>query len=516
MKEIYLNDSDIGIKDFESILNGAKILFDESLKLKITASESLLKKQLKEDKTIYGVNTGYGFNCTQLVGEDGLEALQENLITYLKCGTGGFLSYKESKAIGYARLISISKGLSGVSLEMLERFRDLLELGVAPKIPKNGSLGASGDLIPLSYWANFIIGRGVVIDPQGSEFEASHILKENNFKEYKLKAKEGLSVVNGTSAMAGLAFINYQETLKLVEISSVLTSWSLMALNGWGEAFSPLVNEKAKSFKGQAEYARQIRFLIGEEDYDQKRSFDVKKLKEVTERPLQDRYSIRCAPQIMGPLLDTLKLGSEWITKEINGVSDNPIFDSEEEEIDVVMGGNFYGGYMAHLMDYLKISLYHMNDMTDRQLLLVMDKNTNQGLPVNLVNPALAGLNANLHHGLKGLHQSASAITSEIGALCMPNSIFSRSSETHNQDKVSLGFSACKQYAQMIELSFEVVALAAICFAQALDIRGVKLKGSRSKTLYNLVRERIPFVEKDVALDESINLIVEDLKSTLI
>lgn len=509
MEQIVLNGKDIKLSEFTNLIKGAPFLIDEGLKKKIESSEALLKSCLEAGKTIYGVNTGYGYNCTNVISPKDMVKLQSNLVTYLRCGTGKNLSYKESKAVGIARFISISKGLSGISLEFVNRYKDLLKLNYVPVIPSNGSLGASGDLIPLAYWAEFLQGAGQALDPSGKVHDVETVFKENGFGPYEFKPKEGLSVVNGTSAMAGVAYTNFIQTKKLVYLSGVLTSWGLISLQGWGEAFSPLVNKKAKDFTGQAKFASFVSATLKDESYDTGRSFDVQKVGEQTDRALQDRYSIRCAPQIMGPFLDTMSLGETWIEKEINGVSDNPIFDAEAEE--VAMGGNFYGGYISQLMDYLKISLVQMADMTDRQLLLVMDGYTNNGLPTNLVNPALEGFDKNMNHGLKGLHQSASAITSEIAALCMPNSIFSRSSETHNQDKVSLGFSACKQYGQMIELSFELTALSMVCLAQALDIRKVKLNG-KTLEVYDLVRKHIPFVEKDRALTLELSNLIKELK----
>ena len=511
MNKVTIGERDIKLEDFESLMKGSPFSLTDDLKNKIQSSSKLLNKALEAGKTIYGVNTGYGYNCTNLIDEENILNLQENLVTYLRCGTGKAFSYKESKAIGFARFISVSKGLSGVSLVFIKHFKTVLSCDYAPMIPKNGSLGASGDLIPLAYWANFLRGQGEAIDKDGTIIEASDIFEKEGWSPYILKAKEGLSVVNGTSAMAGLAYSNFVKSQNLVCVSSILTSWAVMSIKGWSEAFSPLVNEKAKDFKGQAKYAKWVRALLEENTYESGSSADVKQVGLQTERALQDRYSIRCAPQIMGPFLDSMNFGKIWVEKEINGVSDNPLFDSDTNEI--AMGGNFYGGYIGQLMDYFKISMMQLADMLDRQLLLVMDGYTNNGLSTNLVSPALEGFEKNMNHGLKGLHQSASAITSEIAALCIPNTIFSRSSETHNQDKVSLGLSACKQYSQILDLTYELSVLSAVCLCQALDIRKAKPKGT-SRLLYDLVRKRVPFVDKDTALTLELRLLVKDLKGS--
>ena len=202
-----------------------------------------------------------------------------------------------------------------------------------------------------------------------------------------------------------------------------------------------------------------------EEDYAPK----VDETKDVDDGRIQDRYSLRCAPQILGPVVDTFRLVGQWLECEINSTSDNPLVDTEGA---FAMGGNFYGGYLSQGMDYLKISLGHVADFADRQLMMLIDEKSNRGLPPNLANwPGLPEEERYLHHGLKGLHQSVGAITSEIMARTMPNGVFSRSSESHNQDKVSLGMSAATACSDILESLFTVQALYLICLAQALDLR---------------------------------------------
>jgi histidine ammonia-lyase len=211
----------------------------------------------------------------------------------------------------------------------------------------------------------------------------------------------------------------------------------------------------------------------------------------------------------MGPIFETLDLAQRWFETEVNSASDNPLIDDEGG---LHMGGNFYGGHLSHGMDYLKICVSHMADLIDRQLMTLMDDKSNRGLPPNLVNwPGIKPEDRFLHHGLKGLHQAVSAITSEILARTMPNGVFSRSSESHNQDKVSLGMSAAVQCSQMVAPLQTITAMYLTCLCQALDLRGLKLKGSRSRELYALVRSHIAFVTHDQALGER----VRELTATL-
>jgi histidine ammonia-lyase/phenylalanine ammonia-lyase len=229
---------------------------------------------------------------------------------------------------------------------------------------------------------------------------------------------------------------------------------------------------------------------------------------------IQDKYSLRCAPQILGPIQETIDQNKFWLECEMNGTSDNPVFGADENgEAELAMGGNFYGGYLSHGMDYLKISLAHMADLLDRQLMTLFDEKSSRGLPANLADwPSMTSDERFLHHGLKGLHQSVSALTSETMARATPNGIFSRSSECHNQDKVSLGMSAAVSCQDMLDPLFTIQAMHLTCLAQALDLRKVTLQGATSQKMYNLVRSFIPYVKRDVSLGKPIQNLAQALK----
>jgi histidine ammonia-lyase/phenylalanine ammonia-lyase len=270
-----------------------------------------------------------------------------------------------------------------------------------------------------------------------------------------------------------------------------------------------LVNDQAKTFKGQSYIAEKIRFLLDQENFQSVSYQDISMNGEHTTHLIQDPYSLRCAPQVMGPVYDSLETFTSWIETEINGVSDNPLFDQETQ---IANGGNFYGGYLAHSMDYLKICIANLADLMDRQLTLLISEKTNRGLTPNLA--SWKGLNPqerHLHHGLKAVHQSASALTSEIMAKAMPNTIFSRSSESHNQDKVSLGMTAAVQCSEQLEQMVSLLSGYLCCLAQAIDLREIELQGEVSRRYYDIVRKNIPFVQKDQRLDIGISKLRESL-----
>lgn len=468
---------------------------------------------------IYGVTTGFGDSSFRLIRPERSGDLQRNLVSYLLCGTGALLPRDVCRATLLFRLQSLTRGLSGVSPELIERLRIFLERDWIPAIPREGSLGASGDLIPLAYIAQAIQGEGHVFDPDADGETAlvptAELLARAGLSPYALKPKEGLALVNGTSVMAGLALVNLREAQFLTDLACLTSAWLCLVLQGRTEAFEPLVNERASRHPGQARIARSILALLREERYvpvplDQLRIHGSE-----TKDFVQDRYSLRCTPQILGPVTETVEQGFRWLQDEVNGASDNPLIDPVTEGSPrLAMGGNFYGGYLAQGMDYLKVALAHNADLMDRQLMCLIDEKSNRGLPPNLAawNRMPADERA-LHHGLKGLHQAVSALTSEVMAKAIPNSIFSRSSESHNQDKVSLGMSAGVQCHDQLDQLFTIAAIYLICLAQALDLREVSVVGRLSRQYYELVRSAVPFIERDQPLEQPVRAMAARLRA---
>ncbi len=478
---------------------------------RIVKSHHQLLSILEDKKALYGVTTGLGDSCHRYIEAETSAELALNLVRYLGCGSGANLSQDVCRATFAIHFVTLSKGFSAVSPALMDHMKLFLNNDWIPVIPREGSLGASGDLVPMSYIGRALIGEADVYTSDGKIVPSAQLMKECGITPYKLKSKEGLSIVNGVSTMAGHMFVNIQDIEFLAECSTLTTSWLCLALGGRKEAFGTLINQEAKNQTGQSLVASKITQYLNDENYESSAGLGVAvKDSKVTEQFIQDRYSLRCTPQILGPLYDTLELTKKWLENEINSCSDNPVISPEGN---IAMGGNFYGGYLSLGTDYLKIAVANMADLIDRQLTLIIDDKSNRGLPPNLA--AWGNLppeKRHLLHGLKGLHQSASAITSEIMPKAIPNSIFSRSSESHNQDKVSLGMSACTQCSDMIDQAFRVQTLHFVVLAQALDLKGVKLKGGKARDVYNLVRSHIPFVERDIALGDALQGLEKDLR----
>lgn len=512
MKTLLLNEKRLKLNSVVEFLTAQqKLTLSKSLLKQVGAGHRHLNSIVRQNIPVYGVTTGFGDSVHRSIDSSQTETLQKNLVSYLLCGSGEYLPFRVVKGAFLIRLQSLSRGHSGISEELIERMAFYLNQNWVPLIPREGSLGASGDLVPLAYLAKALEGRGQVYSSHGPR-SLPALLRKNSCPSYRLKAKEGLALVNGTSAMAGMATHNLVRAKGLLNLSVQATSWLVLSLKGRPEAFGKLVNEDCSEHGSQAEIAKKIRLLLKHENY---KAISLKKIttrQQHTRHLIQDRYSLRCTPQILGPVYDTLNLVHTWLEDEINSVSDNPLLSYTGE---IATGGNFYGGYLSQGMDYLKISLAQIADLTDRQLLFIVDEKSNRGLPANLANwPGLPPQQRHLHHGLKGLHQAASALTSEIMALSLPNSIFSRSTESHNQDKVSLGMSAATQCHDLIEKLLTLQTLHLICLAQALDLQKIQLKGRTAKKLYTLIRQHVPFIQSDREIGPQLIRLREELNES--
>lgn len=420
---------------------------------RITRGAELLDRILKEDGIIYGVTTGYGDSCTVDVPADLAWELPIHLTRFHGCGLGRHLSEASARSVLIARLTSLCRGYSGVSLELLELLATLIKKNIVPLIPEEGSVGASGDLTPLSYVAAVLIGeRQVTVD--GVTKDTADAFSESGLVAHKLRPKEALALMNGTAVMTGLACIAFSRAEYLARLASRITSLAALALKSNAFHFSKELFD-VKPHPGQAEVAYWIRSDLEHE--------------EMPRNPLrlQDRYSIRCAPHVIGVLVDALPFFRSQIETELNSSNDNPIIDPDREL--VLHGGHFYGGHIAFAMDSMKIAIANIADLLDRQLALLVDTKFNNGLPSNLSGsePARAMIN----HGFKAVQIGTSAWTAEALKLTMPASVFSRSTECHNQDKVSMGTIAARDCLRILELSEQVAAAVLLATVQALELR---------------------------------------------
>ncbi|MCL1887218.1 MAG: aromatic amino acid ammonia-lyase [Betaproteobacteria bacterium] len=461
----------------------------------IRRGADFLDRLLRDEGQIYGVTTGYGDSCTVPVSLPLVSELPHHLYTYHGCGLGTYLTPQQTRAVMATRLASLCKAYSGVSYELLEQIVRLFKADILPLIPSEGSVGASGDLTPLSYLAAVLCGEREVWK-DNTCIPAADAFRKANITPLKLRPKEGLALMNGTAVMTGLACIAYLRAEYLARLATRVTAMASFVLDGNANHFDETLFS-VKPHPGQQKVAAWLR-----QDLVCNRTIPERKR-------LQDRYSIRCAPHIIGVLVDALPFFRQLIENELNSANDNPIIDAEGEQ--VLHGGHFYGGHIAFAMDSMKNTVANIADLLDRQMALMVDARYNQGLPMNL--SGADGARAEINHGLKALQISVSAWTAEALKLTMPASVFSRSTECHNQDKVSMGTIASRDCLRVLELAEQVVSALLITVRQGVSLRckvspAMKLEPSLLN-MFNTLCAEIAFIEEDRRLEPDLRRLLE-------
>ncbi|AJP59736.2 histidine ammonia-lyase [Pandoraea vervacti] len=471
----------------------ARLSTDPAWQARIRRGVEALQAHLRAGYPVYGVTTGYGDACVVDVPMALVEALPAQLTRYHGCGMGDWLDDEAVRAVLACRLASLVQGYSAVRPALLASLVHLLEHDILPRIPSEGSVGASGDLTPLSYVAATLIGERDV-KYGGRICSATEALAATAGSPIVLAPKEGLALMNGTAVMTALASLAFARSRSLARLASRLTALTTIALDGRAAHFHPTLFE-AKPHQGQSDAARWIRE-------------DLTGRTEPTEARLQDRYSLRCAPHVVGVLVDALSWIRRDVENEINSANDNPLIDPDTAEVH--HGGNFYGGHIAFAMDSLKAAVANIADLMDRQLALLVDDKFNNGLPRNL--SGATGPRAPINHGFKAVQIGASAWAAEALKHTMPASVFSRSTESHNQDKVSMGTIAARDCLRVLMLTEQVAAAHTLAAAQAVRLRarlspGCAPLSDAVREWLDAVAERSPFVEEDRALEHELRAV---------
>lgn len=488
----------VGIEDIVDIANGSAraVLSDASdFCSMIARGADFLDRLLREGCTIYGVTTGFGDSCIVEITPDLITELPRHLYTFHGCGLGDYLTPVQTRAVIATRLASLCKGFSGVSAALLEQMIMLLQRDLLPVIPSEGSVGASGDLTPLSYLAAVLCGEGEVWR-NGARVPAAQALADAGMKPLRLRPKEALAIMNGTAVMTALACLAYVRADYLIRLVARITALAVFALDGNAYHFDAKLFS-LKPHGGQQQVAGWLRqdLPCNEPSQDGTR--------------LQDRYSIRCAPHVIGVLADALPWLRESIENELNSVNDNPIIDAEDER--VLYGGHFYGGHIAFAMDSMKNAVANLADLLDRQMALLVDSRYNNGLPANL--SGAKGSRAAINHGLKALQISVSAWTAEALKLTMPASVFSRSTECHNQDKVSMGTIAARDCLRVLDLTEQVVAGLLITVRQGVWLRCQSnpsvVPQATLKPMLDALSDDIDVIEEDRKLEPDLRVLLE-------
>ncbi|WNV89592.1 aromatic amino acid ammonia-lyase [Umezawaea sp. Da 62-37] len=519
-KSLFVNGHDLTLREVADVACGAlplRLKVDPDAISRMADSHGLKLRLIDLGLPIYGVTTGFGDSSTRQISPEKTADLQRNLVVYHLNGTGPESSREVVRATLLIRANCLARGHSGIRPALAAHLLAMLENDVLPIIPERGSVGASGDLVPLCYLASAVIGVGTV-RYRGRDLPATEAYEDCGMGPFVLEAKEGLALINGTSFMSAFSVLAVEGAKEIAAVADLCTALGAQVMLGNQGHYDRFIHEQ-KPHPGQLACAENIsRLMRGSGlSHTQGEVLTSDPMPSGTgyyrlDHPVQDRYSLRCAPGVTGVLRDLLEWSEKWVSIEINSTNDNPLFDAGENV--VRSGGNFYGGHIGQSMDGLKLALANVADLLDRQLALIVDEKFNNGLPANLVRPVEPeDWQAGLHHGFKGMQIAASSLAAEALKLTMPASAFSRSTEAHNQDKVSMGTIAARDARTVLELTEQVAAIHLLALCQAVDFRGPELLSPGSRPAYDLVREHVPFAAGDRRMDADIHAVVALIRS---
>ena len=459
------------------------------------------------NKLIYGINTGFGPMAQYRIDEASMRQLQINLIRSHCTGVGQILSAEETKAVMLTRLNTFLQGYSGVHTDTIELLQVLINNNITPIIYEHGSVGASGDLVQLAHLALCLVGEGeVMVD--GCRRKTEDVFGQMGIKPLRIHLREGLALTNGTSVMTAIGLINVLRAKRLIELSVTLSSMINEVVGAFDDHFSEELN-MAKRHKGQREIARTMRYILATSRCIRKREnyFYNQEIKDnFIEHKVQEYYSLRCVPQILGAIADEADNAERVLVDELNSASDNPIIDVKTGN--VYHGGNFHGDYVAFEMDKLKTGITKLTMLAERQLNYLCHNKLNGILPP-FVNLGVLGLN----YGVQAAQFTATSTTAECQTLSMPMYVHSIPNNNDNQDIVSMGTNAALITKRVIENSFQVLAIEAVAMVQAVDyLQIADLLSVKTRQLYDRVRRVVPLFVEDNPLYGAIEELVEELK----
>ncbi len=508
--ERLLDGQSLRIADVAAISRGeSQVRLDDAVVARVKASRAGLEALAKSGVPIYGVNTGFGEMVHNYVDMEDDRALQENLLRSHCSGVGETFARDEARAMMVARINSLARGYSAIRAEVLGRLVDFVNHGVTPAIPHVGSLGASGDLAPLAAMAITLMGEGYALDDDGVRVPAKQMLHEKGLAPVKLKYKEGLSLINGTSAMTGLACLLLSQFKAQVAQAEIVAALSVEALQSSTGAFMAEGHDLGKPHPGQIRTAANLRRLTEGSKLTQSHAALAEAMRRqasggnsATNVFMQKAYSLRCIPQIVGAVRDTLDFCSTVVERELNSSNDNPLFFGAE---DVFHGGNFHGQHVAFAMDYLAIAATQVGVVSERRLNRLLNPHLNRALPEFLVSSK-----PGLRCGFAGAQYPATALVAENRTICSPASIQSVPANGDNQDVVSMGLIAARNAKRIINNTSYILAIELLAACQAVDLIGGAAKLSPAgAAVHGFVRESIPTLGEDRFMSDEIEVTAE-------
>ncbi|EPD50588.1 histidine ammonia-lyase [Paenisporosarcina sp. HGH0030] len=491
---ILLTGEKLNLEEMRSILfQNETINLDSNALTRVQKSREAVERIVREGKTVYGINTGFGKFSDVSIDEEDVHALQLHLIRSHACGIGEPFEERVSRAMVVLRLNALLKGFSGIRVDVLERLAYMVNHSIHPVIPSQGSLGASGDLAPLSHLALVLVGEGFVWH-EGQQIPAHEVWGNKGIEPLVLEAKEGLALINGTQAMTAQGVVNWLEAETMAYQSEWIAAMTMEALHGITDAFHPAVHQ-ARGYVEQVDVARRmLEWLQGSQLVTTQ-----------GEKRVQDAYSLRCIPQIHGASWQVLGYVKEKLEIEMNAATDNPLIFEDGEVI--ISGGNFHGQPIAFAMDFLKLAVAELANVSERRIERLVNPQLNEGLP-----PFLSP-QPGLQSGAMILQYAAASLVSENKTLAHPASVDSIPSSANQEDHVSMGTIGARHAGNMIQNARRVLAIEAFCALQGSEYRGKDKMSPLLQDKWNEFRAFVPSMDEDRIFSTDIERISVHLKN---
>jgi len=498
----------VTVEDFYQILFGEeKIEINQEVIDKVKSSYEFLK-EFSKDKIIYGINTGLGPMAQYKIEEADQLELQYNLIRSHSSGTGDYIPCIYVKSLMIARLVTFLQGKSGIHPDIIHLLVEMINRGIYPVLFEHGGVGASGDLVQLSHLGLTLIGEGEVWH-QGVIRPTKEVFEQYSIQPLKMYIREGLGIINGTSAMSGIGIVNVIHARNVLHWSVIISSLINEIVESYDDHFSLELNQ-VKHHEGQKIVSGWMRDILIDSQLIRRRSehlYNNHIGPGVINDKVQEYYSVRCVPQILGPVLDTLNNAESVVINEVNSVDDNPVIDLENEN--VFHGGNFHGDYVSLEMDKLKIAISKLSMLAERQLNFLLNSKLNSKL-LPFVNLGKLGLN----FGMQGIQFTATSTVAENQTLSFPMYVHSISCNNDNQDVVSMGANAALIAKKVIQNTYEVLAIELIAVLQAVDYLEIEKKLSYfNKDVFQEVRKVVPKIVNDQVMSNEIRKVKDHLMS---
>ena len=492
MPHIVLDGQSLTIEDVVAVARGARVGLAPVARIRMERTRAIVEAIVARGDVVYGVTTGFGKLSEVAIPPDRLAQLQVNLVRSHSVGVGPRLPPPEARAMMVLRANVLAKGFSGCRPEIVDLLIGMLNGGLSPVVPEQGSVGASGDLAPLAHLACTLIGEGEIVR-EGRTAPSLAALAEAGLAPVVLGPKEGLALVNGTQAHTAIAALALADARRLWGVSHVAGAMSLEALLGTPVPFDPRI-QQARGQLGQDDSAALLRDLLADSEIrESHRSGDPR---------VQDAYSLRCMPQVHGPALDAIRFAGELITRELNAATDNPLVF---EDGTLLNGGNFHGQAVALALDVLAIALTNLATMSERRIDRLVHPDFNQGLP-----PFLAR-DAGLNSGFMMVQVTAAALASECKVLAHPASVDSIPTDGNKEDVVPMAMGAALKARRIVHNVRHILAIELLCAAQGVDYRAPLTAGRGVARAHRAVRSIVPRLDDDRALSGDIELIAEAL-----